>query len=322
MEIIIGPNGVSIEYIGNSQRNKRDKGKSLMLIPSNYTIIDIETTGLDSNYDEIIEIGTLKIKDGVVNDKFQSLVKPNCGYIDEFIINLTGITNEMLSSAPKIKDILPKFIEFIQDDILVGHNVNFDINFLYDNLMSTLDYKLENNFVDLMRLSRKVYPEFKNHKLSTVAENLDVDIINNHRALGDCMITYECFTKLSKYIFENNIDLDSCNKHEYIDLRKLTTDGSNINIEHPLYDKYCTFTGKLEKMTRKDAAQIVVNLGGHCLNGVTKQTNLLILGNFDYVSNIKDGKSSKLKKVEKLILDGQDLQILSENVFYDLIINE
>lgn len=231
----------------------------------------------------------------------------------------------MLETAPKIKEVLPKFIEFIESDILVGHNINFDINFLYDNLMENLGYKLENDFVDLMRLSRRIYPEFRNHKLVTVAQNLGVNIENNHRALTDCTITYECFSQISKHISENNIDLESLYKHSthnHTDLRSLTADGTNINTEHHLYDKYCTFTGQLEKMLRKDAAQLVANLGGHYLNSVTKQTNFLILGNFDYVSNVKDGKSSKLKKAEKLILDGQDLQVLSENVFYDLITNE
>lgn len=322
MQIVVGTDGISIEYGRDSQKIKRNKGKSLMVIPSSYIIIDIETTGLDPSYDEIIEIGTLKIKEGIVVDRFQSLIKPDCNYVDEFITQLTGITNEMLETAPRIKEVLPKFIEFIESDILVGHNVNFDINFLYDKLEENLGYKLENNFVDLMRLSRKVYPELTNHKLITVAQNLGVNIENNHRALGDCAITYECFSRMSKYISENHIDLKSLYKHNHTDLRSLTADGAKISTDHPLYGKYCTFTGQLERMIRKDAAQLVVNLGGHCLNSVTKQTNFLILGNFDYVSNVKDGKSSKLKKAEKLILDGQDLQILSENVFYDLITND
>jgi DNA polymerase-3 subunit epsilon len=106
------------------------------------------------------------------------------------------------------------------------------------------------------------------------------------------------------------------------DLRNITPELSNFDTDHLLHDKFCTFTGKLERMARKDAAQLVVNLGGKCLNGVTKQTNFLILGNFEYNATIKDGKSSKLKKAEKLILEGQDLRILSENVFYDLISNK
>ncbi len=337
MKITIGFNGINLEYDNNSFRSKREKGKSLTFIPDNYTVIDIETTGLDPAYDEIIEIGALKVNKGIIVDKFESLVKPNgfyyyddndneiFAYVDDFITELTGITNDMLETAPTIKNILPTFIDFIQDDILIGHNINFDINFLYDVSLNQLNLKLQNDFVDLMRLARKIYPKFKNHKLKTIAKNLDINSKNDHRALADCNITHECFLKLSNHINKNNIDLQDLfsKKYNSIDLREIKTDTTDFDKEHPLYNKYCTFTGKLEKMQRKDAAQLVANLGGKCLNNVTKKTNFLILGNFDYCSTIKDGKSSKLKKTEKLILDGQqDLQILSENVFYDLVIND
>ncbi|PTJ09351.1 BRCT domain-containing protein, partial [Staphylococcus simulans] len=86
-----------------------------------------------------------------------------------------------------------------------------------------------------------------------------------------------------------------------------------------LYDKVCVLTGKLEYMTRKEAMQTIADIGGINANGVTKKTNYLILGNFDYSTNVKGNKSAKLRKAEKYILEGQDLQILSENVFYDLI---
>jgi DNA polymerase-3 subunit epsilon len=331
MYITIGTDGVSINDKCDLPRTVRDKGKSLLETPENYTVIDLETTGLDPRMDEIIEIGALKVRGSNIVDKFETLVKPdekftydeiNYFYVDGFITELTGITNKMLESAPALGEVLPEFIKFIQDDILLGHNVNFDINFLYDNILKKTGQKLKNNYVDMMRLSRKVYPKFENHKLVTIAQNLGVNIGNNHRALQDCKITNECFLIISKYIFENNINFSSLHKHTHVDLRTLTLNEVKINPEHPLYNKYCTFTGQLEKIVRKDAAQLVVNLGGHCLNSVTKQTNFLILGNFDYVSNIKNGKSSKLKKAEKFILDGQDLQIISEDVFYDLVIND
>lgn len=320
--------------IANTKSEPRDKGNSLTEIPLNYTVIDVETTGLDPKFDEIIEIGALKIKDDKIVDKFETLIRPDgyyyydddnneyFSYIDEFITDLTGITNEMLDKSPTIDEMLPKLLYFIEDDILVGHNVNFDINFLYDITLEKLDHKLQNDFVDLMRLTRKIYPEFKNHKLITVAENFDVNTSESHRALSDCSITYECFSKISQYIDKNDIDLKELFSKKYkLDLTTIEANATNFDEDCPVYDKYCTFTGKLEKMNRKDAAQLVVNLGGHCLNNVTKKTNFLILGNFDYSSNIKGSKSSKLKKAEDLILKGQDLQILSEDVFYDLVLN-
>lgn len=334
ISIIVNPDGsVSVERGNINPKTKRDKGKSLIDTPSNFTVIDIETTGLDPNYDEIIEIGAMKVRDNVIVATFESLIKPDgyysyddddnetFEYVDAFITELTGITNEMLESAPLIEDVLPKFIDFIGDDVLIGHNVNFDINFLYDSLEDNLQFIFKNDFIDLMRLSRKLYPEFKNHKLKTVAESLKVNTDNNHRALKDCSITLECFQIVSNNIITNNIDLKALfsKSSSSIDLRTLRSKETDFNEDHILFNKNCTFTGKLERMERKAAAQLVVDLGGKCLNSVTKKTNFLILGNFDYNATVKDGKSSKLKKAEKLILDGQDLSILSEDVFYDLI---
>lgn len=339
ISLIINSDGsISVERgkPGSRPKAKRDKGNSLTNTPSNFTVIDIETTGLDPNYDKIIEIGAIKVRDNEVVDTFESLIKPDgqyyydddndtevFEYVNDFITELTGITNEMLEKAPGIKSVLPNFIDFVKNDILIGHNVNFDINFLYDSLESNLQYTFKNDFVDLMRLTRKLYPEFKNHKLKTVAENLKVSIEGNHRALKDCFITLECFQITSNYIIDNNIDLKALFSRNYssTDLTTLGSAKKEFDENHILFDKNCVFTGKLERMNRKDAAQIVVDLGGKCLNSVNKKTNFLILGNFNYNATVKGGKSNKLKRAEKLILEGQDLQILSEDVFYDLILD-
>lgn len=96
---------------------------------SDYVVVDIEKTGLDPQWNDIIEFGALRISDGKVIDSFTSLVNP--GYeIDNFIIELTGITNEMLATASDIKAVLPKFLDFVGNSIVLGHNVNFDINFI------------------------------------------------------------------------------------------------------------------------------------------------------------------------------------------------
>lgn len=316
-EVSINEDG-SVE-IKETEKIKRDKGFSLTNIPSDFTIIDLETSGLDPSFDEIIEVGALKIRDQKIVDTFQSLVKPN-NFISDFIENLTGITNEMLSTAPRIKPTLKSFNEFIGDDILMGHNVNFDINFLYDDLYYYFDFKLTNDYVDLMRLTRKIYTNFENHKLNTIAKELNIFPSEEHRALHDCKTVYSILQKLNKHIDINNINLDALFKRQTTDLRTIKSNTDSFDEDHPLFNKHCTFTGKLEKLVRKEAAQLVVNLGGHCLNSVTKKTEYLVLGNFDYsASLIKGEKSSKLLKAEKMILDGHDITILSENAFYDMV---
>ena len=127
---------------------ERKKGESLLSFPNEYVVVDIETTGLSPEYDEIIEIGAIRVKDDVVIDKFQSLVKPQ-HKINEFIEKLTGITNEMLENSPKLNSVLPSLKNFIADSCIIGYNVNFDLNFLYDSFFKELGFELKNNYVDV-----------------------------------------------------------------------------------------------------------------------------------------------------------------------------
>ena len=104
-----------------------------------------------------------------------------------------------------------------------------------------------------------------------------------------------------------------------IKAKDISSDCNDFDMNNPIFDKECVFTGKLDKMTRKEAMQIVADLGGKNRDSVTKETNYLILGNNDYCKSITDGKSSKQKKAESYKLKGQDIEILSEDVFYDII---
>jgi DNA polymerase-3 subunit epsilon len=298
--------------------HQRQKGKSLLQLPDDYVVIDLETTGLSSYYDKIIELAAIKIKDNKTIDTFSTLCNPEIE-IDDFITNLTGITNNMVKDAPKIKDILEDYIAFIGDSILVGHYINFDVNFIYDYYGRRFIKRFSND--DTWRLSRKVFPELEHHRLSDMVEYLGVENKKAHRALSDCIATYNIYLELKNYIIKNNILLKSKNNswHPKYDLRKIQVTTDDIDETNPFYKKYCVFTGKLEKMPRKDAAQIVVNLGGINADIINQKTNFLILGNNDYCTTIKDGKSTKHKKAEQYILKGQDLQIIPENVFYDIV---
>ena len=142
---------------------RKGKGKSVIDFPSTYTVLDIETTGLDPRYCEIIEISAMKYSSGQNIGTFSTLVKPS-EPIDEYITSLTGITNDMLKSAPDISETMQKFYNFVGSDLIVGYNVNFDINFLYDNLLNCRSLILSNSFIDVMRIARKILPGLKNHK--------------------------------------------------------------------------------------------------------------------------------------------------------------
>lgn len=183
--------------------NKRiHKGKSLIKKVSNYAVVDIETTSLDSYYGEILEISAIKVRNNEVVDEFSELIKINeeVGY---FTTRLTGITNEMvLREGKDLVFVLQSFKEFVNNDIIIGHNVNFDINFLYDSMKENLGIYLSNNYIDTLRLSRKVLPQLRHHKLDDLVNYFGLKTRNKHRALNDCVLTNQVYIELSKCIDE------------------------------------------------------------------------------------------------------------------------
>ena len=175
---------------------RKFKGKSLFEFPSDYTVVDIETNGI-GDWCEIIEVSALKCRGEAVVQSFSSLIKPS-EPIGWFITNLTGITDEMVADAPEVKGVLQAFYDFVGDDIIIGHNVNFDVNMLYDKLWLHNGLVLDNSFVDTLRLARKALPKLGNHKLSTVAEYYGISAVGAHRALRDCEICNECYLNLKR----------------------------------------------------------------------------------------------------------------------------
>ncbi len=308
-----------------SMYTRPHKGNSLLEVITDYVCLDIETTGLDPKCDSIIEVGAVRYRNGVESERFSSLINPGFP-IDEFITSLTGITNEMLKTAPSLGDVMPAIAAFISDDIIIGHNVNFDYNFLYDAYLSFLKKPLCNNFIDTMRISRRIYRDLDNHRLSTLARHLKVSSDPTHRALDDALVTSRCYFYMCTHISDNGIEL---NRQTYLGKQP-----SERNVfENPLmFDfqitddmietltrKVCVFTGKLEKMTRAEAHQLVKLLGGTADDNVTSHTNYLVLGNNDYCSSIRGGKSSKHRRAEQYKRGGADIEIISEDTFYTML---
>ena len=324
----------------NLPKTEREgKGKSHIAFPKTYCVVDTETTGLSPRCDSIIEIGAVRYTDGIEVARFQTLVQPPIAYddgtyIDLFIEELTGITNEMLANAPTTDNAIKAFDEFLGSDIIIGYNVGFDINFLYDCYMEYLGKPLSNDYIDIMRFSRKLYPEMDHHRLADMVERFGIQHNQAHRSMSDVLATEACYELMHEEVirqFETEETFINAFKRKYKyrpghggggyawKASDIQGDEGKHDPESPLYKRYCVFTGKLEKFTRKEAMQIVADLGGVNEDTVTKKTNFLILGNNDYCRTIKDGKSTKQKKAEKNKLNGQDIEIIPETVFYDMI---
>ncbi len=165
-----------------------------------YVVFDTETTGLKPGEAEIIEIAAIKVKDGQVVGKFSQFVKPNRP-IPQFITELTGITYDDVKYANQIDVVLRDFLMFCDDAVLLGQNTAFDLRFI-GYFSVELGYGvIENNFVDLVPISRKAVPNLPNHKLGTVANYLGLPSDGAHRALFDCEMTYICYEKLGRFVF-------------------------------------------------------------------------------------------------------------------------
>lgn len=292
-------------------------------IIDDYCVLDTETTGLSAYYNEVIEIGILRVRGGAVVDKYSQLIHPEYP-IDGFITALTGITNEMVAGMPSITEVRDAVLSFVGDDVIVGHNTSFDIRFLNAGFGS----EIKNEYMDTMQFARKIYPELDHHRLSDLAEYLGLSN-NAHRSIADCITTQELYETIKKTMAEKNLRIEDLwvghkggGHSKRIDISAITPATVEINEDSFFYDRHVVFTGKLEKMVRKDAMQIVVNLGGVLDNSVTKKTNYLILGNNDYNAILHGEKSSKHKKAEKLKLEGNDIEIIDEFTFYDILSDE
>ena len=221
--------------------NREFKGKSLIEFPDKFIVVDLETTGLDPEIDEIIQIGAIKIQQDKIIDKFNSLVKPSRP-ISDFIRELTGITNEELDKADDIKNVLPLFLDFIGDNILIGHNVNFDINFIYDNSLKILNTPFKNDFVDTLRIARKLLKELNHHRLDDLIKHYNLEKREEHQALNDCELTLKIYKNMLNEIEDIEIFKKSFNywyNYNPVKAKDITGDVTLNDEEHVLYSKNC-----------------------------------------------------------------------------------
>lgn len=326
MEIsIIFENG-AIKLVDDSQKEKRmrpGRGKSLLALLDDFTSLDLETTGLSPEYCEIIEVACVRYRGGVEVDSFTSLVKPDdLGGVDDHITALTGITQAMLEDAPCIETVLPQALAFIGNDTIVGHKASFDINFLYDNADWLELGVFGNDYIDTMRMSQRFFPDFKNHKLRTLVKEFKIAENVAHRAGSDARQAAQCYLHMVNYVKENDLSDKLTTVYSSgrgVRAADITGNPDLLKENSPLFGKNVVFTGVLERMTRREAMQIVADLGGINGDAVTKKTDYLVLGNNDMCASIKGGKSNKHKLAEKYILAGSDISIISENVFYDML---
>ena len=187
--------------------------KDVELKNGTYVVFDVETTGLSSVYDTIIELAAVKIHQGEIIDRFESFANPHRKLSDK-IVQLTNITDDMLKDAPEVETVLRQFHEWTGDSILVAHNATFDIGFLNQGYKQINLDKVTNPVIDTLELARFLVPELGNHRLNTLCKHFNVELTQHHRAIYDAEATGYLFWKLVELLEEREItNVNQLNDH-------------------------------------------------------------------------------------------------------------
>lgn len=175
-------------------------GNNLLQFVGDFTVIDLETTGRSNKPVDITEISAIKYRGGKPVDSLCSFVKPENSILP-FVQSLTGITDDMLVDAPKIDTLIEDVIAFIGDDVILGHNVNFDYGLVFAAYYDKTGKRMKNDYIDTLRISRLINKDIRNHKLETLCQYFEVERSVGHRALDDSHQTAQVYLKMrQKYI--------------------------------------------------------------------------------------------------------------------------
>lgn len=294
-------------------KSKRKKGNSIIDNIDSYTVIDLETTSKYTSYAEIIELAAVRVRNSEIVDKYSTLIKPSAK-VSSVITAITGITNEMLENTPKIEDKIQEYLDFIGDDIILGHNIaSFDSTILYD-LCEKLNLKTFNNdILDTLRYSNYCNIDVPNHKLRTISEYFGIEH-DAHRALNDCIANFEVYEKLKEH-FTGNIILTVSGES-----RKERTSIESLTVK-PCYSdlngKNIVLTGEFACGQRKDLKSYFEKSGASVKSGVSSKTDYLIIGAFGSPDWKFGDYGDKVAKAQELQLKGKPIEIIQEEEFFE-----
>lgn len=302
-------------------------GDSLLTLPDCYVAVDAETTGLSFDYDNIIELAAIRVEGGVPVDRFQSFV--HLGWpLPQFITELTGITDEMLENAPTEGEAIRAFAKFANDSVLLAHNANFDMTFLYEAYERNLGRPLTNDFVDTLRVARKALPELEHHTAEDVEAAMGVVNEHRHRAIGDVDAESRFYLLmreqlLEKYGEEGYARLFKRRAGKSGGSSRLTAEEVLGTLErdegNPLFGMRVVFTGALDLLVRSEAQRALETVGGIAEKDITKKTDYLVLGSKGYQKRHQDKPVAKVVKAQQNQLKGLPIQVISEDAFFELL---
>ncbi|GBC88113.1 DNA polymerase III PolC-type [bacterium HR13] len=173
-----------------------------ILLESTFVSIDIETTGFDEESSDIIEIACVRVEGCIITDRFSTLVNP--GYLlPDRIVKLTGITNAMIVGKPNIYEVLPHFLRFVGDSIIVGHHVEKDMAFIDKAYRVLYGKKFKHPHICTLSLARNILPDLKRYSLKDLADHFNIRYRRLHRALDDAETTAYLFIELLNLLWNH-----------------------------------------------------------------------------------------------------------------------
>ncbi|MEN3027656.1 MAG: 3'-5' exonuclease [Aquificaceae bacterium] len=186
-----------------------------LLLESTFVSIDVEATGVDPAKSDIIEIACVRVEGGIITDSFSTLINP--GYLlPQKITELTGITNAMLVGKPHMEEVLPGFLRFVRNNVLVAHRVEKDIAFINKYYRRLYGKRFRPPHICTLNLARNVLPNLKRYTLKDLADYLGVDYSRMHRAMDDARTTAFVFLELLRILW-NRLGIG-----EYLEVKKLS----------------------------------------------------------------------------------------------------
>jgi DNA polymerase-3 subunit epsilon len=305
-----------------------------------FTCIDFETA--NSNYESVCAVGIATFEKGDLIEAKSWLVRPHKDYFyfESINVMIHGITERDVRKSLEFSEIYKRILPFFGDSIVVAHNASFDMSVLrhvltlYDIPFPKIDY------LCTYKVAQKTWNGLENYKLDTICNNFNYDF-HHHDAKEDAIACGSILNRAMREQGANNplelaekigMKIGCLFEGGYkpcsiaINAKRKTTSLSSIapqvgefNDENELYQKKIVFTGTLESMLRREAAQKVVNIGGEVGDTISSDTDFLVMGIQDY-SKFVDGKeSNKIKKAKELIKKGKPIRIIDESTFLEFL---
>ena len=276
------------------------KGNRIDRFVNNYVVIDVETSGLSYINSEITELSAIKVVNDEEIDTFTSLVKPK-EPIPAAATAVNGITNDMVADAPAIEEVLPKYLDFIGENIVIGHNVNFDIDFIYESSVRILNKPFSNNYSDTLPLAHQYVFGVENFKLGTLAAHFRIFESDPHRSLSDCRTTNAIYRELRNLQLIEKM------------LKRVRRGKIKISDDNIFCKKAIASKGMFKSFSVPEFNSLCNSASANILEKASADADYLVLGDKVYKNYVHGETSKELEKI--LSAAGDKISVLSENEF-------